>query len=118
MRALRVRYQFGQSLRSASSHEGAKALADASHTLRVAGVRLDVSAVRKIRQVAAAIRPEEFEELLMMRTAAGLPLKWSHFELLARVRSKSRRAETARRILNSDMRVRCAAAGLARTPQS
>lgn len=109
MEMLRVRYQFGQALRVASANGGGKALAEACGALRTAGLRLDVSAMRRIRQVAAVIRPDEFQELLMLRTRGGLVLKWSHFELLSRVRSKPRRTELAYWILDGDLRLRSAA---------
>lgn len=97
--ALRVRYALGQSLRRASQEEGARVVGHVSASLRAAGLRLDVSALRRIRRVASVIRPDEFEDLVTLRSAAGLPLKWSHLELLASLRVRARRTKTAHAIL-------------------
>jgi len=99
LQGLRARYQLGQWLREASVREGARALLESSADLCAAGLRLDVSALRKIRKVASVIRPDEFEELLAFRSPGGLPLKWSHLESLGLIRARSGRSDMARRIL-------------------
>jgi len=114
LQGLRVRYRLGQSLREASAREGGRALFESSTELRAAGLRLDASALRKIRKVASVMREDEFEELLELRSSGGLPLKWSHLESLSIVRSRSGRAQMARRILAAGV-LRCrAAAAIAR----
>jgi len=115
LQGLRARYRLGQSLREASAGQGGgRALFESSTELRAAGLRLDASALRKIRKVASVIRRDEFEELLELRSSGGLPLKWSHLESLSIVRSRSGRAHIARRILAAAVLHCRAAAAIAR----
>jgi DNA-binding response OmpR family regulator len=76
------------------------------------GQRLNLhpSALRRRARVSETMRPDEFEALASLRTPRGLPLTWSHFELLSKVRSRSRREAIARRAAVGDLGVReCAA---------
>jgi CheY-like chemotaxis protein len=67
---------------------------------------LHPSALRKRARVSETIQPEEFEGLVGLRTARGLPLTWSHMEKLALVRVRSHRGAIARQIVEQDLSVR------------
>ena len=58
----------------------------------------DSSALRRQARVSEAISPPEFDNLVRVRLAGGLPMSWSHLEVLARVRCKNQRKEIVQAI--------------------
>lgn len=103
---LRAQYDIGQHvhrLRYPSPGEvvGSQALADLGRRLN-----LHPSALRRRARVSERIRPDEFEVLIGLRSARGLPLTWSHLELLALVRGRTQRESLARKIVAGDIGIR------------
>jgi hypothetical protein len=99
LRALRARYNLAQSIRGAYQEHGPRIIAQVSATLCGVGLRFDCSVVRKLHRVAGVIRPAEFEDLLRLQFPSGLPLKWSHLELLSCLHSRQQRSAAARQIV-------------------
>jgi hypothetical protein len=67
---------------------------------------LDVSGLRRIARTAEGIRGEARATLLALTDASGLPLTWSHFELLAGVRGTEARMRAARQSLGGHFSVK------------
>jgi DNA-binding NarL/FixJ family response regulator len=103
---LRAQYAIGQFVHCLR-YPGPDETSGLQHLVAL-GLRLDLhpSALRRRARVSETVRADEFEALLALRSPRGLPLKWSHFELLSAVRSRSRREATAIRILAEDLSVR------------
>jgi hypothetical protein len=68
------------------------------HAVRLLAKRLalDESGLRRLARTAEAIREGERGELIALTDSRGLPLAWSHFELLAGVRGAEARMRVAR----------------------
>lgn len=97
-----ARYDLGKvllTLRHESSQRSA---------LRVLAQRLgfDPSALRRYARVSSTILPDEFAWLTGLRMRRGMPLSWSHIELLARERDRTRRTELATAVVEGDLSVR------------
>jgi hypothetical protein len=102
---LRARYDYGHVLHTARyaskniyGHKVVDALA--------ATLGTDASALRRQARVSETISPEEFDELVCVRLAGGLPLSWSHLEALARLRCKHRRKEIVQAIAGTTTSVK------------
>ena len=67
---------------------------------------LHPSALRRYARVSEAIRPGELAFLIRLRGLDGLPLRWSHLELLSDVRSAERRRELAIEACSEGLSVR------------
>jgi hypothetical protein len=69
-----------------------------AHAVRQLAIRLalDESGLRRLARTAEVMRAEEREGLLALTNSRGLPLTWSHFELLAGVRGAGERLRVAR----------------------
>ncbi len=81
---------------------------------------LDVhpSALRRCARISEAVQPREIEFLSGLRGQDGLPLTWSHVELLSEVRAKHERREHAIETCAKGLsvrelasRIRCSAKG-------
>jgi hypothetical protein len=70
---------------------------DGATALQQLGDRLalDESALRRYARVSETLSASEFEWVVSLRTRQGLPLTWSHIELLQQVRSSPRRRDLA-----------------------
>ena len=66
----------------------------------------DPSALRRYARVRTTICPDEFTWLSTLRTRRGMPLSWSHIELLAREPNRQRRMELATAVVTEDLSVR------------
>ena len=66
----------------------------------------DPSALRRYARVSSTIQPDEFEWLTGLRMRRGMPLSWSHIELLAREHDRNRRMELAAAVVTDDLSVR------------
>jgi hypothetical protein len=67
---------------------------------------LDPSALRRRARVTETIGPHEFAMIVELRSARGLPLTWSHLEVLSTVRSRARREAIAREVAEGELSVR------------
>jgi hypothetical protein len=78
-----------------------------THAVRQVAERLalDESGLRRIARVAERIRPAERPSLLSLTDAQGLPLTWSHIELLERVCGANARIRVARAALEGPLSV-------------
>jgi hypothetical protein len=70
------------------------------------GLGFDPSALRRYARVRSTIPPDEFTTLSGLRTGRGMPLSWSHIELLAREPNRKRRMELATAVVTEDLSVR------------
>jgi hypothetical protein len=99
---VQARYDFGIVLLTLrEAHAGRSAL-----RVLAERYRFDPSALRRYARVCSAIFPDEFTWLAGLRTCRGMPLSWSHIELLAREPSRQRRKELAIAVLEDDLSVR------------
>jgi hypothetical protein len=67
---------------------------------------VDPSALRRYARVAETIGAEELGWLVKLRSARGMPLSWSHLDLLSRVRDAPRRRVLAEAVVAEDLTVR------------
>jgi hypothetical protein len=102
---MRARYDFGRVLQTLRSRgrgaAGTGILRGIADRLRV-----DPSALRRYAHVSEAISPLEFAWMTDLTSARGVPLTWSHVELLARVSDAERRRQLALATVEQDLSVR------------
>jgi hypothetical protein len=105
---MRARYDLGgivHKLRYDRAREfGALTLANLAHA-----INLHPNTLHRYARVRESIALSEFEELLELRTPHGLPLSWSHLEVLARARRADVRRRCAREVAAESLPVRVAA---------
>lgn len=106
---MRARYDFGRVLemvrRSGRGEMGAGMLRRIADVLQT-----HTSALRRYARVSETIPPQEFAWLTRLTNERGVPLTWSHVELLARVRSAERRKQLAAAVMERNLSVRALAA--------
>jgi hypothetical protein len=91
---VRARYDFGHALHTVRYAPPAAYGPNAMRELASA-VQIDASALRRNARVSETIAPDELHTLTGLRNGAGLPLTWSHLEVLSTVRSAGRRESLA-----------------------
>jgi hypothetical protein len=69
-------------------------------------VHLSVGVLRRYARVSEVIGAHELAEFLTWRTRCGLPLTWSHLELLSEVRGKMARRRWAEEAIREGLSVR------------
>jgi hypothetical protein len=104
---LQARYDLGEvvlSLRGVGSRSAIRLLAE--------HLGSDASALRRYARVTRTIGADEFRWLVSLRTPRGVPLSWSHVELLAQDPDLERRKGLAAAVTREDLTVRQLAARL------
>jgi hypothetical protein len=91
---LRARYDFGAVVHTLRYGDADSCRAETIRDL-ADWIGADPSALRRWARVNERMRAEEFETYLELRTPRGMPLTWTHLEVLARERNRGRRGELA-----------------------
>jgi hypothetical protein len=110
---MRARYHLGGLLREARRGKldlQAAAVVASLHSV----TRIHPSALRRHARVAETMGNDEFASLTSLRGSDGLPLTWSHLELLSEVRPAARRRELAELAVCEGLSVRRLAARIRR----
>jgi hypothetical protein len=111
--ASRERLQFGSFIHLLRYASSADCPAGVIRDL-AAQVGVDGSGLRRCARVAETIGPDELSEILAWRTSKGLPLKWSHLEVLALERNRERRRDLATAAVAGNLSVRALSSRLER----
>jgi len=102
---MRARYEIGEvahQIRYNSENRDTSALLRGLARL----LNMDASRLRRYARVAESIRATEFAALLGLRGYCGLPLTWSHVELIAQGRTAAGRRQVAEDVLSGMLSVR------------
>jgi hypothetical protein len=92
---LHARYELGQVVHQLRYGEGP---VSRSGDIALLAHCFDIhaSALRRIARVAESVPPAEFAYVCSLRDPCGVPLTWSHIEVLSEIRNAQRRRDIAR----------------------
>jgi len=110
-REIRLRYELGRFLHAIRYREAGAFPSDALDRIaRIVGTH--PSGLRRCARVTEALDADEFEAIARLRGPRGWRVTWSHFELLAEVRSRPTRWRLAHVIIDQRLSVRALATSI------
>ncbi|WP_394851005.1 hypothetical protein [Pendulispora rubella] len=114
---IRVRYELGQLVANARydrrSAKGVTPLDRLSNAMDVHS-----TALRRCARVCTIFTRDELEDMLRLRRPNGLPVTWSHLELVSEITSRHTRWHLVQRAVNEGLSVRSLAALIRDTRRS
>jgi hypothetical protein len=100
-----ARYELGRLLLHVRYRSVTESLSEALQSASEA-LQVTPNVLRRYARVSGVIGPEEFAELIELRGIHGMPLTWSHLELLATLRPSRERRALASEIVDHGLSIR------------